>query len=295
MLTLFLAASLPLLELCQQAAASLPIIITLGLIAGRRGNSQFYLAGNRTCLKLCLWCAFLGIFYFPLAYLREILSFSQNGGEIWSPFFQPAGLPWSTATFAQLLGLLSLFFAKQRLAFISPEKYTLRKLCPVLAPLIFTSILCGGTFFLINWPFGGYPAGLSFERIFMAVSRNAAAHYFMAFCPGGAIGLIWTILITHKKQEITQKEKILAFRWMSVWAFIGYLPWLLQSWAILIGVSLRGDIGLAGPGYLAGHVTALAILSLALCFWLFQALSKKALPLAGAFAFLLFLIFKYIP
>lgn len=283
------------LEICQEASAGLPLVIALGLIAGRRGNGQFFLYGNRLCLNFCLLLAFAGIFHFPLAYFQEAASFNQAAATIWKPFLEPAGFPWSASMGAQIAAFMALCAARLLFPALTGASYGLRDIRGTLFCCLAATFCMGATCFLINWPFGGYPPGLSVERIFQAVFRNAAGHYFSDFCPGGAMGSLLALCSPNRGGLYSHKDKILACRWMSAWAFAGNLPWLLQSWAVLIGVSLRGNPGALGPGYLTSHTLILAILSFALALWLCQTLSRKLLPGAVAGAMALYLVFKWIP
>lgn len=289
-----LRVSLILTEMFQHASATLPVIAILTLIAGRRGNSQLCLTGGRLLLKSGFFLGVIGICSFPLAYLGEMLSF---GGEdnIWQPFFALPGLPWSGSMTSQICGALLLGAACATMPAQAAGQYNFKVFkTPVILSLL-AAFAFAATFFLISWPFAGYPQGLSGERVFQAVFRNALNHYFMAFCPAGALSLL---LVFPKSalggRELTASEKTLACRWLAVWAFIGYVPYLLQSWAILIGVSVRGNIGAAGPNYLGFHLLTLALLSLAVCLWLYQMLSKKVCAWAGIAAFALFLGYCWI-
>lgn len=281
------------LGICQQASAGLPLLIILGLAAGRRGNGGFFLSGNRACLDLGLFLAFWGIFYFPTAYLAEILAYGGTESPIWQPFFASPGLPWAASMLAQTGGFIFLCAAKYGMPKNLGEAYRLRDL---RVPLIFClcALFClGATFFLINWPFAGYPPGLSGERVFQAVLKNSFRKYFTAFTPAGGVALAWALW--KLKKPASEANRLLACRWLAAWAFAGYLPWLLQTWAILIGVSLRGDFSGAGPDYLSWHIASISILSLALCFWLCQTLSKKILPWADIGALALFVVFTWMP
>lgn len=283
------------LEICQTASAGLALMIVLSLIAGRRGNGRFLLYGNRVCLNLCLILALAGIFYFPLAYFREIVSFNQDAAIIWKPFLEPPGLPWSTSMGAQVAGFLLLGAGRLLLPNRLGDSYLLRDVKGTLFCCLAAAFCLGATCFLSDWPFAGYPPELSGERVFRAVFRNAAGHYFRDFCPAGALGALLALCLPARPEIYSRKEKILACRWMCAWAFAGNLPWLLRAWAVLIGVSLRGNPAAFGPGYLTSHLFVLGILSFALALWLCQTLSKKLLPWAIAGAMALFVSFKWIP
>lgn len=283
------------LEICQTASAGLPLIITLGLIAGRRGNARFFLYGGKLCLNLAIFLAIAGIFYFPVAYYREIASFNQSAATIWKPFLEAPGLPWSTSAGAQIAGVLLLAAARFLLPGKLGDSYPLRELKWTLGCCLAAALCLGATCFLINWPFAGYPPELSGERVFQAVFRNAVGRFFNDFCPAGALGALLALCIPSRQGLYSAKDKIMACRWMCVWAFAGYLPWLLQSWAIFIGVSLRGNPAAFGTGYIASHALVLGILSFALALWLCQTLSKKLLPWAICGGLALYVAFKWIP
>lgn len=285
-----------LLGICQQAAATLPIITILTLIAGRRGQSQFYLAGSRALLKFAFLLAFLGIFHFPFAYLGELFSFGEQASNLWAPFFALPGLPWSMSMLAQISGVVSLAVSFAVMPLHRPRTYNFASFKISVSFVLLAAFFFASTFFLINWPFAGYPQGLSGARVFQAVFRNALSHYFTAFCPAGALCLLITAYKPMLSREVFMKsERALACRWFALWAFIGYVPYLVQSWAILIGVSARGNIAGLNPNYLGFHVLALSLLSLGESLWLFQLLSKRVWRWAAVTAFGLFLGFCWIP
>lgn len=284
------------LDVCRQAASTLPLIITLGLAAGRRGNGSFLISANLLALNFCIVLGICGIFHFPAAYLCEVIAFHAPSSDLLAPFFQLSGLPWSSSMAAQICGIPFLFAALNALrkCRISAESYSLAQIkFPILWCLIAAAFFLAG-FFLINWPFAGLPPGLDMERAALAILRNAVRHYFMAFCPAGALGLVYALRMLGTT-EFGAPERILACRWMSVWAFIGYVPYFLQATAIVVGINIRGNVGGFGPNGLTMHYIALGVLGGAIVLWLYQALSSKIRPVAAVVALGLYITFLLIP
>lgn len=283
-----------LLEISWQASASLPIIIALGLAAGRRGNARFLGRGNLKLLNFEICCAIFGVLYFLLAYFCLILPYHNENMSIWKPFLEAAGLPWSSAMLMQATAVMILLAARESLrdALPTKDKYPLAAIKKPLLLCLAASLCFLATFFLINWPFAGIPAGMDMDRAFFAVLRNAFRHFYMSFCPAGGLALVYVIW---SRREMEPKDLLLAARWLSIWAFIGYLPYLLQAWAILLGLGWRGNAASYFPGGFMTHVWSIALLSAALCFWCVQALSRKVLPILVLLAFGLFLARLFLP
>lgn len=273
---------LDILELASKGAAALPLIIAMGLVFGRRGKGLFCLWGNFCLSKLALLLAFCGPIYFIGNYISQMLAI--NAQNFWGPFFSAAGMNYSLSLLLWLCGMLAFYFGTMALAakladpaFTSVEKYALANLKGVLWPMLLAALLFFLTFISSHWPFGGYPAEISRERVFMAIMRDAARGYFMAFAPAGAIACAYAVYCFAKKHNFDADLISAAIRWCALWAFVGYLPHFLQHLGILLGAGARANAFNNPQLHLWPQIFALALLFMGIfCFALL--LFKKNAP-----------------
>lgn len=267
---------LALVGIAANAAAALPIIIILGIAVGRRGNAAFCIQGTLALFRIALLLSPLGIIFFIGNWLAQIHDFAAIPYLI----FRAASLPYISSAAMWFLGIcflyLSYILLKAKIP--SADTYRLSQLKKPLFCCILAACCYFSTYFLINWPFAGLPEGLPLDRAVMAILRNGARHYFYAFCPAGAIALLFA-LHWQKALAASQQQIDNGIRWLSVWAAIGYLPYLLQRGGVTLGIWLRGNAGFTAsfPGFWA-QVCSLCLLTLAIAcwIWLFVAKNKNA-------------------
>lgn len=270
-----------LLFLATNAAAGLPVLIGIGLCAGRRGNAPCYLWAARKLYKFALLLAAPGAFYFPLAYWVQVLPYQNDFLTAWRPFLQLTGLPWSSGLVCWLAGMFCVFLSKNLLPVIPGQTYKLAQIKASLFAAICAAIFYFATYFLVNWPFAGLPAALDFDQAAMAIARNAASHYFMAFGIAGGAGLLWVYADADECSSLVK-------RWLGAWGCLGYLPHVLRGWSIFLGMAVSGKSFGFGPNYTAAAI-ALCCASLASVAWAMIALKfarVRYLTLIG-FGFLL--------
>lgn len=252
------------------AVSTLPIIIILGLCAGRRGNAAFLLAGNYQLLRGCLILSISGFIYFPASYALLLLPYANPDASFWGPFFQLPGLPWLTSLCAWAAGVFALYLAGAFWPAKAPadNRYALGFVSSPLWFLLFAAFFFFATFCLINWPFSGLPADVSLEKALMAIFRNGFRHYFMAFAPAGAFGLCLVACSTWSGKKLST-----AWRWLAAWATAGYIPYLLTAWSLTIGAALNTGAKVGG----LTPVMSISLLSLAVLCWIVALLVKKPL------------------
>lgn len=270
---------LALLAIPAQAAAALPLIITLGLIAGRRGNGRFCLQCNFSLLNFCLILApagALAVFWDLCLQIPPRDNFWDGLGKACADF---AGLPYTTTLLAWLCGYLLLLLAR----FWPPAPGLIDSRDRLrMAPLKKTLALCLGatfcffaTFWLANWPFAGLPQGLEWDRAIMAIIRNAMRHYFVCFCPSGALALCYALDKFDKNPAFTPEQRRLGRRWLAVWAACGIFPGALTQWGLILGLALRGNLaGQLASGH-AASFASLCCVSLAMICWISLIIAKS--------------------
>lgn len=265
------------------AAAALPLVISLGLVAGRRGNANFCLLASARLLNMALAISVAGILFFAGTYVFQL--FALNAQNILTLILQPASLPWVSSLCVWIVGMTLLFSARAALALcasrgiVKADRYRLADLKIPLILCLGAALCFFATFLLVNWPFAGLPEGLSPDRAVMAIARNAARHYFMAFCPAGAIALVFAF--NTEKNFASPAQFGNSIRWLAAWAAAGCLPHVMQSWGLLIGVWTGGNSLSAFGGYtlsLWTHVGALCCLTVAMFCWLWLLLGKYRRP-----------------
>lgn len=280
------------LGIAANAAATLPVIAILTLLAGRRGNGQFYLYGASRLMLLNFFLALIGPFWFFGAYFMEISHFNAPLSQKLAPLFQLQGLPWSSSISVWFFGIVCLvcaFVSFDRTAKHLPaDRYLARQF---RRPIIFglAAAFCFfATFMLINWPFSGLPEGLAWDRAIMAIFRNANRNYFLAFCPAGAIGL--TAMLVWQK-NLDQQRIMIAARWFSFWAVAGCIPTLLISWGTLMGLGINANASTnMGP-----QTSGIACLSVALVCWAIILWRPRYWQFLAIFSFFLLLLKTGLP
>lgn len=253
--------------LLTQAAASLPIVAALTLVAGRRGEARAALYGASLLANFGVCLASLATPYYLASYLREVLHFNAPWRQMLAPLLSAPGMPWLSATLAWLAGLIFFAFgawraAKKRAGF-SADKLPVKNLKSEFASLLAAGACFFASFILINWPFAGLPEGLAQDQAYMAIFRKGFRDYFLAFCPAGALSLT---AFNYFARTWPPRLMPQAARWLSFWALAGCAPTLLIAWGTITGLSMRGSGVLAR---MSGHISALFCLSAALCLWAF--------------------------
>lgn len=292
--TIFFHWFLAILALMVYASAALPLIIALGLIFGRRANARYCLLANARLLNFTLLLGVSGLLFYPLSYLSQILAFSSPV-SIWGPFFSPPGMPWSTPLLAWFIGFLTLLGARAVLpiSLATPlDRYPFKFIKLPFWLLLGASLCFFASFILFNLPFAGLPMGMNFERAAIVIVIDAFRHYFMAFSPAGAFALVYmTVILQSLEQNATPMQISISFRWLAVWAAVGYVPGLLQKWAVALGLSYRGSLGAHLSDSLFAQVTSMALLTGAIFCWAIVALKKGPVIILAWLGFAL-LVFK---
>lgn len=213
------------LSIGMNAAAALPIIMALTLLAGRRGNARLCIMGTQRLTRLALWLGLLG----PLLTAADLAgtlislggSASLNGITLWDD----AVLPYTTTVLAWIGGLCCLWVVaymdksspltaglpSNDATSKSAKGRSSRKGRRTPAPIegsgehdqldsaamrgrLFLYLLAGVCFFatqaLPNWSFSGPPQGMEWGRMVSAILGTATHNYFTCFAPAGALALL---------------------------------------------------------------------------------------------------------
>ncbi|WP_417038703.1 spidroin-2 [Desulfovibrio legallii] len=280
---------LSILSLGAAAAAGLPGILILTLLAGRRGNARLCAFGAGRMARLAFRLAPLGIVCTLGEHLGLLVQLRGPAGLTGLYPLHPVMLPATTAVLAWLAGMVCLFFylkadaaaplpalppVDQRRAKgkkIAPDPALSQweepefrsRLCLALAALIcfFTALT------LPRWPFAGLPQGMELSTAAQAVLSTSLHDLFAALGPAGAAALL-VLTRLRKGPEGTPLETDAlrkAGRWCALWAFLGYIPRCLDRWGLFVGISMR-------PGPLPPDVAADALgltpLTLAIACWI---------------------------
>lgn len=270
-------------KIFADAAAALPLIIALGLVAGRRGNGRFCLWASEKLLGLALPLSFAGPAYILLRYFSLLLPYNTRGASLLAPLLESSGMAYTSSIIAWTAGALALYLAQGALApalfrhNAETDRYKLSFIKFPLALCLLAAFVFFLTFILLNWPFAGLPQNLDWPRAAMAVCRNAVRHYFMAFCPAGAIALLYAFHVYSGNCPASEAQKHNSLRWCAIWAAIGYLPYSLQKWGLALGLALRGNAD-SLMGSIASQILALSLLAMAIVcwFWLFFCKKQRA-------------------
>lgn len=291
----FVLAQMPIaiLDLIMKAAAALPLLTALGLVFGRRGSGIFCLWGCSRLGALTLVLSFAGPVCILANYILQMTVL--NAHDLFVPFFTRPAMNFSLSLLIWLLGMACLYFGtnnlKNDLAVASSrqiEEYELGSIRDAFWPLLLTSGLFFITFITSHWPFGGFPDELTHERVIMAILRNAARGYFMAFAPAGAFACVYAAWYATRIPSADSGLLQSATRWCAFWAFIGYLPHCLQNMGILLGAGARANAFDNPELGLYSQMLALALLFAGIaCFApiLFRKKASANLAYAGLFLF----------
>lgn len=276
----------------MRAAATLPLIAALSLIAARRGNASFCINGAAWLLRLCCGLAICGPLWLALDYLLQVLPYQAGFAKALAPLFEKSGLPWSGSFLAWLAGWGCAFLAWRTLGSFARRLNT--PSYPVAAmrlPLILAFLAAFfffSTFMLVVWPFAGLPEGLDWERAGLAIWRRASSGYFQALCPGGAFALAaWPFWRPRLEPGYAQ----VACRWLSFWAMAGALPYLLTAWGPVLGAVTRG----APPPGVHFQMVSLGALTLAVACWIFLLWKPRYLGSLSLFALAMLLLIALLP
>lgn len=288
-MVIIFAISSALLDLLVKAAAALPLIAALSLVAGRRGNGAFTLWGGKRLLALALLLAWAGPLWLAAGYLAETLHYGGSWDQILAPLLAVPGLPWSSACGVWLVGWLCIAVACSGVSVcakrLAEDRYRLRFIRLPLSFCLLAVASFFAAFILINWPFAGLPEGLDWERASMAVFRHASRNYFMALCPAGAIALL--SLLVHAPALDAEHGRI-CVRWLAFWAVAGALPYTLVTWGSLVGLGFNANASI-GQGF-RPQAYGLLFLTGALASWAFILWKPhlwRTLALAGIILLLL--------
>lgn len=237
-----MAFIIPLARFCAQAAAVLPIIALLSLLAGRRGNGAFCLADAAWLCRLGFALGIAGPIWLVFSCLYAVLPYHLDLAALCGLLIMPAGLSWSLSLLSWLVGLClfwSGYIAVMAFAArLGADSYPTRQLALPIGLFLAAAFFLFAPFALINWPFAGFPQGLDKERVIMAIFRHANSEYFRGFCAAGAIALaLWPIW----PRRFAAAETAIAARWLAFWAFAGNLPWLLSSLGPALGAWLNAS------------------------------------------------------
>lgn len=286
---------LDLLTIPVNGLSVLPLLLILGFAAGRRGNATLCLNGNLEFWRLGVYWSLLIPLYYLLSFLALVIPMNTPEASIWDALFSLAGLPWLSSFVSALCGCLlfwsGLLCSRTVLKGlpIQKEKYSFNKFKPLVWFLLGAAAFFFAAFWLINWPFAGLPVGLAMDKAMMAIGRHAARAYFNALSSAGALCLL--VCLYWRFDNSTQR--LLAFRWFSFWAAIGYLPYAIVSLGYLLGVYARGS--LAAMAAILNQALGLVFLIGAIICWLYILVGKRADSLPVYAGIVLLCCYKSIP
>ncbi len=218
------------LSIGMNAAAAMPAILALTLLAGRRGNARLCVAGASRLTRLTLGLGLLGPLLTAGSLVGTIIGLGGSGSHIRSlALWDNAVLPYTTTMLAWITGLCCLWCvtwldknrplaigqpadsssvnldsrsAKRRSAgkgrkspLPADNKESNNQLdSNALRGRLFLYLLAIVCFFaahaLPNWSFSGPPQGLDWGRMASAVLGTATHDYFTNFAPAGAMALL---------------------------------------------------------------------------------------------------------
>lgn len=255
---------LNLLDFAMQGATTLPLIMILALAMGRKENGAFCLFATLRLGYFTLWLSFTGPAYFTCSYLYTMIGMGNH--HFLDTFFLPAAMNYSISLLAWLAGMFLFYLAWINLREASArfgkhiDRYDLKTIKFAVMFLILSGFCYFMTFIIIHWPFAGYPASLTRERVIMAILRNGARNWFMALAPAGVLASIFAVWKGNEQTGIATDTITGSIRWCAFWAFIGYLPVTLQNTGILIGASAG-----AYKNFVAGYYALITGVMLTLC------------------------------
>lgn len=276
----------------MRAAATLPLIAALSMIAGRRGNASFCIGGSHWLLCLCCGMAISGPLWFALDYLLQVLPYQAGLERALAPLFEQAGVAWSGSFVVWLAGLSCALLALRSLGrfarHLNVDSYPVRAIRSPLILAFLAAFLFFSTFMIALWPFAGLPEGLDWERAGLAIWRRASSAYFQALCPAGAIALaMWPLW----RPRLELRYTGVACRWLAFWAMVGALPYLLTAWGPVLGAARRGA---TLPGLHLQSID-LGALTLATTCWIFLLWKPSYLAFLSLFAMGMLLLRSLLP
>ncbi|MGE9985911.1 spidroin-2 [Desulfovibrio sp. SGI.169] len=263
-----------LLGIGMNAAAALPLIIALTLLIGRRGQARLCAYGAARLAGLTFglsWLALPGMF----AALHSLLSGLSAAGQRMSAISlaSPPMLGCSLPLLLWLAGILCAALLRRACvgAPLPPrrrpeeDRHATAAIKGRLLLCALTALCFFSTYVLHNWPFIALPPGMDLGRAAGAVFSNALHKYFMAFTPAGALALLFLLRARRGAAAagFDENQTALAARWCALWATVGYIPFCLDRWGILLGYLLRG----ATPDWLLPQLYALIPLTAAVACW----------------------------
>ena len=263
------------------------------MIAGRRGNARDCLSGGLCLLCLAQGLAAGGPIWFAGSYWQQMLAFNTSIRQMLAPLLMPAALGWSLSLLVWLAGWLGCFLAagsvRAALSNLAAENY---RLSQIRLPLILSLCSAGlffATFILIHWPFAGLPENIGWDRVIMAIWRNATSNYFLALSNAGILALLALIWL---KTRLSRAFAPIATRWLAFWGLAGVLPHALTRWGYALNASRAGGIAAQGVKF---QVSSLALLTAAgLCCAVLLWRPRLLMPLAWA-SFALLLARAFLP
>jgi len=292
--TIFFAIASAILDLLAKAAAALPLVACLSMLAGRRGNGAFCLWGAQKLLYLALFLAWTGPLWLAAGYLAETMHFGGAWSQILAPLLSAPGLPWSSSCGVWLLGWLFVAVACATLGVLRANfqdgGYRAKVICLPLCFCLLAAFCFFAAFMLVNWPFAGLPEGMDWERASMAIFRNASRNYFMAFCPAGAVALLMLNLYAAKAG--TDHVHVCA-RWLAFWACAGCLPYSIVTWGSLMGMGLNASVSIDQA--FRPQTYGLVFLTGAMASWIFILCKPRLWRILSLAGFLLLLLKTLLP
>lgn len=260
------------------AASALPLITALTLLIGRRRQARLCAFGAARLARLGYALAWLGLPAIGGSYLTLLYTLrGVNTAPMPVSPLAPAMLPITLTALVWLAGLFCAWLLKRACARapLPPIRRNAeedRYATAAVKVRLQLSLLGAGCFFASyvtqSWPFAGLPAGLTAQAVFFAVFSNALHNYFMAFAPAGALALFFLAVARPSMpggpDGPDARDAQRAARWCALWAMIGYIPFCLDRWGLVIGFALRGN-GL--PGWLWPQLPPLALLTAAVACW----------------------------
>lgn len=276
-----------LLGLGMSAAAALPLITALTLLIGRRGQARFCAFGARHLSRLGWGLAWLGppLIVGELAALLITLRGPQEAFIRLPSPWDPALLPFSVTVLIWLAGLFCAWLLKRactRTPLPSPASRP-EDDCwemPAIRGKLLLCLLAVACFFAAcvsrNWPFAALPPGLNLTQVASAVLSTAMHTYFMALAPAGALALLMLPRARRAPggEDFAATDYQRAARWCALWAMVGYIPFCLDRWGLILGYALRGG---SPAGWLLPQVLPLMPLTVSVICW--AALFAMARPL----------------
>lgn len=263
-----------LLGIGMNAAAALPLIIALTLLIGRRGQARFCAYGATRLAGLAFGLSWLGLPVMLVslyALLSGLRAAGRNTADI--SLLSPPMLACTLPLLLWLAGIIAAGLLRRACA-VAPlpprrrpaeDRHATGAVRGRLWLCGLTGLCFFSTYVLPNWPFIALPPGMDLSRAATAVFSNALHKYFMAFTPAGALALLFLLCARRGvvANGFDEAQTALAARWCALWATVGYIPFCLDRWGVLLGYMLRGTL----PDWLLPQLYALIPLTAAVACW----------------------------